>query len=294
MQRAEINIPGNPGIILRRVAPVLSAWFGPDGYVLGGGTVLAARWQHRVSTDIDLFTDHERYQQTILTRRDEVANALSDLVAETGEGAVEVERGWLRVLFPEGPAALMTIPRPTIRDPYVEHVQGTNVPTESTAEILARKVQSRILDLGVFTDRDLYDLLVAQQRAPEPLNRVLASITAGERAAIASELRGLPTVGPAANPSANPPTQTSYATYPAAPAISSSPDTGHLGRGRLALARADRRAGFGEACAIERALRRVGGQDPHPPRPLPPGRLWMRAPLGRDTKARPPPSPTDW
>lgn len=192
MQRTQINILGNPGIVLTRLAPVLSAWFGPDGFVLGGGTVLATRWQHRVSTDIDLFTDHERYQQTILNRRDEVAATLSDLVAEAGEGAVEVERGWLRVLFPEGPAALMTIPRPTIRDAYVEHTQGTNVPTESTAEILARKVQSRILDLGVFTDRDLYDLLVAQQRDPEALRRVLASITAGERTAIADELRGLP------------------------------------------------------------------------------------------------------
>ena len=192
MQRTEIDISGNPGIVLRRIAPVLSAWFGPDGYVLGGGTVLAARWQHLVSTDIDLFTDHERYQKTILSRRDEVAATLSDLVAEVGEGTVEVERGWLRVHFPEGPAALMTIPRPTIRDAYVERAQGTDVPTESTAEILARKVQSRILDLGVFTDRDLYDLLVAEQRDPEALRRVLASIAPGERAAIANELRALP------------------------------------------------------------------------------------------------------
>lgn len=192
MRRQEITIPGNPGIVLARVAPVLSTWFGPDGYVLGGGTVLAARWQHRVSTDIDLFTDNERYQQVILSRRDDVAATLGQMVSEAQEGAVEVERGWLRVHFPEGPAALMTIPRPTIRDDYAERAQGTDVPTESTAEILARKVQSRILDLGVFTDRDLYDLLVAEQRDPEALRRVLASITPGERVAIANELRGLP------------------------------------------------------------------------------------------------------
>ncbi|MCY3812561.1 MAG: hypothetical protein OXH15_12265 [Gammaproteobacteria bacterium] len=117
MQRAQIVIPGIPGTVLARVAPALSEWLGPAGCVLGGGTVLAARWQHRVSTD---------------------------------------------------------------------------VPTESTAEILARKVQSRILDLGAFTARDLYDIVVAQDRDRKALRRVMASITAQERTAIASELRGLP------------------------------------------------------------------------------------------------------
>ena len=191
MQRAQIVIPGNPGIVLGRIAPVLSEWLGGDGCALGGGTVLAARWQHRVSTDIDLFTDLERYQRAIVRQREKVASKLRSLVARTGHGSVEVERGWLRVQFVEAPVALMTIPRPTIRDPYCEWVQGTEVPTESTAEILARKVQSRILDLGAFTARDLYDLLVAREQDPDALRRVLASITAEERTAIASELRGL-------------------------------------------------------------------------------------------------------
>lgn len=192
MERGQIVIAGNPGIVLARIAPLFSAWLGADGCVLGGGTVLAARWQHRVSTDIDLFTGHERYQDAIMRRRNDVTATLEGLVAEAGEGAVEVERGWLRVHFPEGPAALMTIPRPTIRDAFPESVEGTRIPTESTAEILARKLQSRILELGVFTDRDLYDLLVAQRRDPDALRRVLTSVTDSERATIASELRSLP------------------------------------------------------------------------------------------------------
>lgn len=102
--------------------------------------------------------------------------------------------------LPERPAALMTIPRPTIRDPHTEVAAGTSILTESTAEILARKLQSRILDLGVLTDRDLYDLLVAQLRDPAALRRVLASVTDAERAAVASELRGLPETGRAAKP----------------------------------------------------------------------------------------------
>ena len=192
MKRAEIVVPGNPGIVLARIAPAVVAWLGWDGCVLGGGTVLAARWHHRVSTDIDLFTDRERYTERVASRREEVSAALEALVAKAGEGAVEVERGWLRVHFPEGPAAVMTIPRPTVRDAYAQYVQGTDIPTESTAESLARKLQSRILDLGVLTDRDLYDLLVARERDPEALHRVLASITTAERTAIASELGALP------------------------------------------------------------------------------------------------------
>ena len=188
----EVTVPGTPGVVLARVAPTLLTLFGKENVVLGGGTVLAARWNHRVSTDIELITDLEHYQGRVADRRQEVASTLRGLLSDAAEGAVEVERGWLRVHFREGPAALMTIPRPTIRDPYPEVAAGTGVPTESTAEILARKLQSRILDLGVFTDRDLYDLLVARERDPVALRRVLASVTDAERAAIASELRGLP------------------------------------------------------------------------------------------------------
>ena len=192
MTRTQIVIEGNPGIILARVAPLLSTWLGENGCVLGGGTVLAARWRHRVSTDIDLFTDIQHYREKILARRDDVTAALERLVGGNGDGAVEVERGWLRVGFREGPASLMTIPRPTLIDDYTESAAGTDIPTESSAEILARKLQSRILELGEITERDLYDFLASERHDPESLRRALASVTAGERAAIASELRTLP------------------------------------------------------------------------------------------------------
>lgn len=51
MTAPELAVAGNPGIVLARVAPTLLSWLGADGCVLGGGTVLAARWRHRVSTD---------------------------------------------------------------------------------------------------------------------------------------------------------------------------------------------------------------------------------------------------
>ena len=153
MKRAELEIPGNPGVVLARVAPTLVGWLGPGGCVLGGGTVLAARWRHRVSTDIDLFTDHQRFTERVASRREEIAAVLEALVADAGEGAVEVERGWLRVHFPEGPAALMTIPRPTVRDAYVEYAQDTDILTESTAEILARHRERTLCAAGPLVQR---------------------------------------------------------------------------------------------------------------------------------------------
>ena len=86
----------------------------------------------------------------------------------------------------------MTISRLTVRDPYGEVAESSGRSTEGTAEILARKLQSRILDLGEFTDRDFYDLSVAQKRDLAALRRVLASVTEGESLAIASELCTLP------------------------------------------------------------------------------------------------------
>ena len=89
MHRAQIVIPGNPGTVLARVAPALAEWLGPEGYVLGGGTVLAARWQHRVSTDIDLFTDLVRYQSAIVSQRERVAEILRSLGASPSGDAIE-------------------------------------------------------------------------------------------------------------------------------------------------------------------------------------------------------------
>ena len=113
MRRVELEIPGNPCVVLARVASTLLAWLGPKRCVLGGETRLAARWQHRVTTDIDLLTDHDQFTERVASRRQEVADALEALVADGG-------------------------------DAYVEFVWGADIPTESTAEILARSPASSV------------------------------------------------------------------------------------------------------------------------------------------------------
>ena len=52
----EVPLPENSTELLRQVAPVLEEFFDFDRFVIGGGGVLAARWQHRRSFDVGLFT----------------------------------------------------------------------------------------------------------------------------------------------------------------------------------------------------------------------------------------------
>ena len=44
--------------------------------LLGGGTVLAARWQHRVSTDLDFFMPYGAFRDRIVAREREVIASL--------------------------------------------------------------------------------------------------------------------------------------------------------------------------------------------------------------------------
>ena len=56
-----LRIPGTPGRLWNNIRnPVreqLSDDNGEPRYAMGGGTILAARWDHRDSTDIDIITD---------------------------------------------------------------------------------------------------------------------------------------------------------------------------------------------------------------------------------------------
>ena len=59
MMRTEQVVLPEPGrTLLRRTYPILMRRFGGDcakaGFIIGGGTMLAARWGHRASKDLDI------------------------------------------------------------------------------------------------------------------------------------------------------------------------------------------------------------------------------------------------
>ena len=52
-----LNVAAHLEEDLQWFVQALDAWISRDSYEMGGGSILAARWHHRQSTDIDLFFD---------------------------------------------------------------------------------------------------------------------------------------------------------------------------------------------------------------------------------------------
>ena len=59
----ERPLPENAASLLRRVRPVLEQFLDLDRFLIGVGSVLAARWHHRQSFDVGLFS--ERFDSTM-------------------------------------------------------------------------------------------------------------------------------------------------------------------------------------------------------------------------------------
>ena len=131
---------------------------GPDlvkraGGALGGGMVLAGRWKHRVSTEIDLFTTLSGY----LSVRSKVAESLSSHpdVAFVQPGAYMVIchlKDGREFSFGGGGFATDT--------PISDEIEpSSGLPTITTAEILAGKIIARVVHLDRYLIRDAYDIV---------------------------------------------------------------------------------------------------------------------------------------
>ena len=194
----ERELPIGPRDIFHGAEPILTEVFGQGAYLLGGGTGLAAIWQHRHSTDVDLFMDNSGYQQVSLNdeRRRRLAAALQSALSPTH---LEVARGFLKVVSEAGELGLYTMASPL---PYLtptDRVSGTRVAIERPATILARKIHDRMLHNGVLALRDLYDVAASSELAGDELSIVLNSISDTDRSMLHSELTALPP-GWAGNP----------------------------------------------------------------------------------------------
>ncbi len=136
---------------------VLSRWIDVEHLRLGGGTALEARWHHRSSTDLDFFTLAEHADIVFYERLDEMTKDLGEL------------------------ALAGTIARENIRlvQRKILHFQIGNTPDEAeldtgvllsgNKDILAKKLDDRLVGNGLATERDAYDFAVARSRAPDDL-----------------------------------------------------------------------------------------------------------------------------
>lgn len=188
--QGDLSLSPGPAEAIRAAIPILERWWGKNLLFLGGGTALVARWEHRHSTDVDLFIDRASYESVYQRIGDEMDATLAALAGDGVLSAPTVNPGYLMFTTAHGAVSLFTTetvvpnPRPTTSDR--EH--QTLVSIEPTEEILAKKLVKRIWNNGVFVARDAYDIVIASAYDPDALDIAKRQLLERQRTAISERL----------------------------------------------------------------------------------------------------------
>ena len=186
----ELELDPMPRATLEEVAAWFWDLFPKRRVVMGGGTVLAARWRHRRSTDVDLFYDGN----DVFERLDRAAlrNVADDLIASRKVTELQLldnalmlrtASGWKLSLFPD-----QTVTGSPLQPN--EEVMGLRVHT--TLEILRRKMHSRIFFSMVFKQRDFHDFAVCALEEPDVARALLGGLKSYRSRGLADVLEDEP------------------------------------------------------------------------------------------------------
>ncbi len=184
------DVPGPQGRIARQVFEALTTELSPDHLSFGGGTVLAARWQHRTSLDVDLFCQPDAYLEL-----DAAARARLERQIALVPGC-DPERTWCEPVatYTEIDGIEATV-LPTATRPGSDRctrLAGTALRLQTTEEILYAKIMHRMYSAQQITVRDVYDLACARTFDPEALGNAIARIGPDIVADVKSLLTSLP------------------------------------------------------------------------------------------------------
>ncbi len=157
---------------------IATASGGESRTMLGGGSVLASRWHHRESTDIDI----------LLPDRDNVADAGKggplDLAAATGGKHEGSTRERLIVVLKNGKLDVAAIPPQLPGLESRTDVEGRSEVVLDNAQILRGKFYRT--DRGV--TRDAFDMAVAAEEDPRALEIAVNSLDEAKRRTICHNL----------------------------------------------------------------------------------------------------------
>ncbi len=185
MTPARLELPAPAADLLRRTRAILDAHLTPhtpggEGWRLGGGSVLAARWKHRESDGLDVQV-HARTERAYLGR--ERNPALWRKLYAAGATHIDFEAAPAIEFGREGRIELLEV-RPI---PRLGHertlVDDAEVTVLAPAQILTGKLVRRGLSPPV---RDLYDLAVAQRVDPGAAAVAVNALSAYTAAAAAT------------------------------------------------------------------------------------------------------------
>lgn len=153
----------NSKILLKRAIKALKQAHVPDDcWSVGGGTVLAHFYNHRLSKDIDVFLNDAQY-----------LNALSPRVNDLTEDALAYqEQGqFISLTYPEGKVDFIVAAQLTVFEPQKTDFFGEQVYLEDPVEIIVKKIFHR----GEFVlARDIFDfaVVVTSNRKADLLNEL--------------------------------------------------------------------------------------------------------------------------
>ena len=171
----KLELPHPARELLKRAGEILDRHVTPQtpeqaGWTIGGGTILAARWQHRESEDMDLLVPPDT--RTLALAMENNPQFHREL---RRAGAREIEiGGFSTITFRRGRIEMLAAEPEPRAGASKAIVNGKKINVLATTQILTGKFQNRSLRPPV---RDLYDLSVAAERAPKALAEAVNSLT---------------------------------------------------------------------------------------------------------------------
>ena len=168
------NVPDPQGRVARQVFEAIRTELGSVDLSFGDGTVLAARWRHRTSLDVDLFCRPDTYAGLDANARHRIEAQLAEIPGCASE------RTWCEpiAICTEVDGVEATV-LPRAAGPAQAHqtrLAGTTLRLQTTEEILRGKILHRIYETGELAVRDVYDLACARHCDPAALGKVLAHL----------------------------------------------------------------------------------------------------------------------
>lgn len=139
----------NSEVLLQHAIEAIKEAGMPDGsWSIGGGTVLAVYYNHRLSKDIDVFITDAQYLAELSPRFNSAVEDVSDYLEMTN---------FISLTFPEGKVDFITSGQLTKFSPQTALFCGKSVPLDDPVEIVTKKMFYRYEQL---LPRDLFYLAV--------------------------------------------------------------------------------------------------------------------------------------
>ena len=176
--------------IARAVYEVAREAIAPVELSIGGGTVLAARWGHRRSTDIEFFCRPEAYEGLGPRGRGRIERDLANIPG-CNEHNTWCEDIATYCEIEETEVTILPRTRPP-RETGGDRLEGTELEVQSNAEVLFGKLGRRMGQSGEVLVRDVYDIVRATELDPRALGKVKEEIGTRRVQEIAVMLAYLP------------------------------------------------------------------------------------------------------